>query len=319
MAGQVSRVLAETWRGTEGYVFLPRKSSDGRWVEQGSAHTWDGEHLPRVRLDPTVDQYWCPLVFSEPHRRAEHALPTHVLWSDLDAASPWDCRLRPSIAWQTTQGVLTHDHDTEDRAEADTCPACEQPPHYQALWLLGSYYPSEKTVLAPVLRLLPSSEAAQLSRRIAYAEGADKGGWDVTQVLRLPGTYNHKHDPPQRIELLWAKRLYYTVEQVRAAYPPVPPPAPAATNGWPQMDEKVLLAAISALPVGVQMALERDSEAADRSLELVRLARTLLAFHVPTEVVPLILQRAAINKFAGRADEHQRLLTIIADALLSPQ
>jgi hypothetical protein len=32
-----------------------------------------------------------------------------------------------------------------------------------------------------------------INKRLTYAIGADKGGWDLTQVLRLPGTPNHKY------------------------------------------------------------------------------------------------------------------------------
>ena len=35
-----------------------------------------------------------------------------------------------------------------------------------------------------------------LNRRLTYHIGADKGGWDLTQVLRTPGTLNYKYDPP---------------------------------------------------------------------------------------------------------------------------
>jgi hypothetical protein len=38
----------------------------------------------------------------------------------------------------------------------------------------------------------------ELNKRMTYFIGADKGGWDLVQVLRLPGTLNHKYDPPAR-------------------------------------------------------------------------------------------------------------------------
>jgi hypothetical protein len=36
----------------------------------------------------------------------------------------------------------------------------------------------------------------ELNRRLAYAMGADKSGWDLTELLRVPGTRNHKY--PER-------------------------------------------------------------------------------------------------------------------------
>lgn len=40
--------------------------------------------------------------------------------------------------------------------------------------------------------------------------GADPGGWDLTQVLRVPGTLNGKYDPPQlvRVQLFKPDRIY---------------------------------------------------------------------------------------------------------------
>jgi RepB DNA-primase from phage plasmid len=40
---------------------------------------------------------------------------------------------------------------------------------------------------------IPPGTAESLNRRIAYAIGADKSGWDLGQLLRPPGTHNHKY------------------------------------------------------------------------------------------------------------------------------
>ena len=42
-------------------------------------------------------------------------------------------------------------------------------------------------------RLIPPGKAEELNRRLAYAMDADKSGWDLTQLLKLPGTPNHKY------------------------------------------------------------------------------------------------------------------------------
>lgn len=44
----------------------------------------------------------------------------------------------------------------------------------------------------------------ELNQRLTYYIGADKSGWDYTQVLRLvPGTYNYKRKRPYRVEYVW--------------------------------------------------------------------------------------------------------------------
>lgn len=326
--GLTWRLLQECWGRQEGWVFLPAKDN-GHWLERGS-HVWPRDGVVDMTVSLQHDQYFCPLVFSEPRRKAEYALPTHVLWSDLDAADPAQCALRPSAAWKTTQGASEHGDHPQDSYTYDGCPGCHPTePHWQGLWFLGLPMHSalydveaqsqgreawstrfEGYTRTPVL----ATEAAQLSRRIAYAEGADKGGWDVTQVLRLPGTRNHKHNPPHLIELLWAERRYYTIEQIRAAYPPVPVPQPE-TSQWSTVPPEEVQRAFDALPYGIRLSFERGPYG-DRSLELIRLARTLTACKVPPEIIPHLLRRHPNNKFEGRTDEYRRLLTAYADALL---
>lgn len=292
MAGQVARILTHIWGERRGYVFLPRKAGS-RWIERAGCYAWPAD-LMQLTVPAVQDIYFCPLVFDRPERKAQYALPTRVLWSDLDLADPSKLQVRPSIAWRTTQGgfgCLTHQQDIEE------------PAHWQALWLLD--------------RDVTPEAAAELSRRIAYAEGADKGGWDVTQVLRLPGTYNHKHNPPQRIELLWAKAQYYDPRQIALVYPRV---EIVAANGhaveWPAVDPQVLAASRAALPMGIQYMLKRPATGADRSMELLRMAKTLLKFRVPRDVALHLLDASemARSKFEDRQDGHKVLLQTIEDA-----
>jgi hypothetical protein len=51
-------------------------------------------------------------------------------------------------------------------------------------------------------RPIDPATAEQLNERLTYAMGADKSGWDLTQLLRPPGTQNHKYEgaPPVRVK-----------------------------------------------------------------------------------------------------------------------
>lgn len=42
-----------------------------------------------------------------------------------------------------------------------------------------------------------------INKRWTYHIGADKGGWDLTQVLRLPGTRNHKYKGAPTVKLIY--------------------------------------------------------------------------------------------------------------------
>lgn len=336
--GLVYRLLEECWGHREGWVFLPAKDN-GKWLERGS-YVWPRDGAVGMEVDPSIDNYFSPLVFSEPRRRKEYALPTHVLWADLDEADPEQCALRPSAAWKTTQGGFSAedlyfatglDFDTEAGMEVYSSMVAEggTKPHWQALWFLKREDAAVKAGLISRKEIavidaqwgvnrdyIPADDAAQLSRRIAYAEGADKSGWDVTQVLRLPGTYNHKHTPPQRIELLWAERRYYTVAEVETAYPSVPE-APPSSGTLTPVEREEADKALGMLPMGLLMALERPA-GGDRSLEIMKLAEGLTRFGVDAPVALALLERSPLvqSKYGGRRDMRARLLTALSDAFM---
>jgi hypothetical protein len=276
MEERIQRLLDAIWGQREGYVFLPYKQQPNAWHETTGV-PYAGKLPDLDSLPHRVDQYFCPVVFSEPLRQKKFALPTNVLWADLDPADPNKCRLKPSIAWESSPG------------------------RYQAIWFLTSE--------------VEPDTAAALSKRIAYADGGDKGGWDLTQVLRLPGTQNFKYAAAPEVRLLWAKSRAYAVEEIRGAYP--------AVNGethdtevpqWSEMDEPIVQAAIAALPTGFKKRLMQDTAGADRSMELQKLTRDLVRFGLSPDVVVHVIQRSTWNKFLGRNDEHQQLLKQVASA-----
>lgn len=275
ISSSTERLLETIWGNRKGYVFLPHKdiTSNREWHETPGI-PFDGE-LPDLEIPERADVYFCPVVFSKRKRRKEFALPTNVLWSDLDFANPNDCRVRPSVAWESSPG------------------------RFQALWFLN--------------REVPADEAAALSKRIAYTDGADKGGWDLTQVLRIPGTKNFKYKAAPTVKLLWAKRSTYSPEEIQKRYPAVNGEAAALDREWPEPDEQRIQSAIAGLSIGLKSRIKR-STVLDRSQEMQKLARDLIKADVHPDIVVHILQRLAYNKFNGRADEKKQLLHQVAQA-----
>lgn len=102
--------------------------------------------------------YFCPQLLKTKTRSKDNVSTCTVLWADLDHCNPQLLQVPASIVVQTSQG------------------------RWQALWRLDSQ-------MEPL-------EAEQLSRRIAYFhsdQGADRSGWDLTQLLRVPYTPNYKY------------------------------------------------------------------------------------------------------------------------------
>lgn len=50
-----------------------------------------------------------------------------------------------------------------------------------------------------------------LNKRMTYACSGDKGGWDRTQLLRVPGTRNFKYDPAPLVKLRTTEGPSYKV------------------------------------------------------------------------------------------------------------
>jgi hypothetical protein len=120
-----------------------------------------------LKVEPKHNVYFCVNLLDRRERRKEFCLPTDLLWSDLDSVNPDTIQppqIPPPIVIQSSPG------------------------RWQAIWRMS-------TSVNPI-------QAQDYSRRIAYSlNGADKSGWDLTQLLRVPLTTNFKYIPPALVEL----------------------------------------------------------------------------------------------------------------------
>jgi RepB DNA-primase from phage plasmid len=99
--------------------------------------------------------YFCAHLLTEKRRIKENAAPVLALWVDGD-------------------GATVPPHLPQPTAVVESSPGRE---HFY--WRLA--------------RPIPPEEAEELNKRLAYAIGADKSGWDLGQLLRVPGTPNFKY------------------------------------------------------------------------------------------------------------------------------
>jgi ribosomal protein S25 len=143
------------------------------------------EHVNRVY--PSHDVYFCPQLFDYKKRIKEGISEVQCAWSDLDSCDPRHLLVKPTVTLESSPG------------------------HYQAFWVFQD--PQNPEV------------AEEVSRRIAYAhspQGADRSGWDLTQLLRMPMTYNLKRSSPTMetpvVKVIDASRRIYRLEDF-AAYP----------------------------------------------------------------------------------------------------
>lgn len=268
--------LRLVWSGQSGYVFLPQKDGS-QWVET-AAFKWpdDEEKIARfLQKVSGVDQYYCPNAFTKPTRRKEFVKNPHWLYADLDAVDPKKLKgnLRPTVAIQSSPG------------------------RYQALWKL-------RTPLEP-------DRHESYNRRLTYAINADRGGWDLTQVLRVPGTRNLKYPARTRVRTIWTdgervnlrslNSYLRNVERDRQADGAVEVPdliLPGASAGdirkriWPALDarSRALLGESDSPPVG------------ERSDRLWELECRLLEAGLDPEEVYVVVKDSVWNKFEERRD-----------------
>ena len=271
------RFLVSLWAqvGEPGQrVFISTKRCDGRWSDY--ALTLDDVlpqslHCHLTEYPPTdYDWYFTPTPFTADRRVKANAAPSSVLWSDVDDGN-WK-RLPPSLVWRSSPG------------------------RYQALWLLDH-------TVAPA-RLEAMSRAA--GRYI----GGDKSGWDLTQVLRIPGTWNHKYSPPSSVARVvvpartWAVgALERKLGPIRAcAGPPRAVPLPAGDLEQIARDHR------GKVPRGMRSRLRREPrESDDRSAYLWKVFRACLENGVPKEAVYQLVKDSPWNKWGASPSGLERL------------
>ncbi len=125
---------------------------------------------------------------SDARRAKENALPGNIVWADLDGRPYEDIEPEPSCIVESSPG------------------------HFHVYWRMNK-------------AVVPKAQE-DYSRKMAYKyEGTDKGGWDLTQLLRVPYTWNYKPEyngdgNPPVIEIIKADDGLLPVETFDNLYVP---------------------------------------------------------------------------------------------------
>lgn len=228
------------------YVALSSKKA-GDWSDKIFAYDDDlaGNLDAWLSRNADGDLYFCPLPFSQKRRNKAYIPRAGMLWSDVDEVK--DIRVRPSVLWESSPG------------------------RFQALWFLKQQ--------------VSSSEAEELNKKLTYYIGADRGGWDLTQVLRIPGTKNFKYATTPTVKLRhWEDRQY----------------------GYDIVPDALLEKYRRTLPRKLVRLLESKAEVGKRSDMIWSLEHSLREAGVPTKDVIGLIKESDWNKYRGRSDEDER-------------
>lgn len=193
-------------------------------------NSWLDSHPESV-----YDIYFCPLPFIKgtTKRKKDKVKCSRLLWSDLDDVTQDQVqKLEPTLLWESSPGS------------------------FQGLWVLDE-------VLSP-------EGAELLNHKLTYYIGGDPSGWDLTQVLRLPGTINHKYEALPRVSafkqgstykraLVEEKLKEIKVEQKKANLGG----QKVDISGWDKLDVKGLLIKYgNVLPLNIRGLIQIKPEMA---------------------------------------------------------
>src|SRR5215218_7714175 len=200
--------VLKLWRhvfgGTRGLlaIWTGQRDANGK-IPEGTAKTRffnypteakDAAQWSLGESDRGREAYFCAHLLSRRRRIKKNAQEVHTLWGDLDGAQVPDGDLAPSAVVESSTG------------------------RFHCYWRLAD----------PI----PPQDAEVLNKRLARKIGADSTGFDLTQLLRVPQTTNHKYEdhPIVGVRRLVASRTY-SVADVDRMLPPAKPEKTEFTNG----------------------------------------------------------------------------------------
>lgn len=155
------------------------------------------------------------------------------------------------------------------------------------------------------------SSIERINRSITYALGADISGWDATQVLRPPGTRNHKRNATVQL-LGFSESRYSTGDFSGLPEPTVLVDEPLPDN-IPDVNEVIFKYKFKSK---VQTLFAKGPKDGDRSDGLMTLGYYLAEMQMKNEEIFCLLLNADTRwgKFAGRNDQVQKLQSIVTIA-----
>jgi hypothetical protein len=300
------RLISQAWgRKQSGYAFFPwidRKVQRDTGVRrkgfhEGEAFKWPADrekivdHLVLHTKDSLEhDIYWGTSLFEYPMRREDVAMDEHALWADLDAVDPSTLdEYPPTIAWESSPG------------------------RYQALWVAarGDFQGAS----------WPGNE----NQKMTYMTGADASGWDTVQLLRIPGSPNHK--PEYRREdgtypegkILWTDGPRYEpgdfsdLPELSVSNQDLTDALSADVDGVDRV-EVIARVRLKMTRRGRELLTARETSG-DVSSQLWYLIRCLADVGCTVAEIVAVVRETVWNKFRDRHDELRRLITEASKAI----
>ncbi len=259
------------FEGLDGYVYSPIKTEDS-WQTEWFKYPAQRPELIKHIQSGGGDVYISPAVYSDKRATKDAVKKVQTVWVEFDGAAEIDFFAKkvpePTLIVQTS---LTS--------------------HVHCYW-----------------RIPPSAgpSVENINRRLTYYLQADTSGWDATQLLRPPGTFNFKRGLP--VELRHSSNEAFTTEVFDFIPTVAAAPSLIATATELLKVEDVL--ANHQLPGKVLRQVKKESPGEPyRSSFLTRLSNELAEESLSHIEIVTLLHHVdlRIGKFAGRTDQMMRL------------
>lgn len=155
------------------------------------------------------------------------------------------------------------------------------------------------------LWLIDGEMTEELNRRLTYLIDGDVSGWDLTQVLRVPGTINFKYTSQPRTRIMWTDGPEYELKKLGRELPAVDGEADEvdvidASEVYKRWEKK--------LPHWCRRELLHGKPAVGKRSEMLwKLGNELIEQGVDRDDAFVLLKASPWNKFRGRRSEDEQL------------
>lgn len=273
--------------GLEGYIYSPTiergpNGEPGPFTQHFFQWPTERDELLShiVTNSEQRDVYVAPAVFDAPNSHKQHFKATNVVWTEFDGVIPSDLREVPVPSLRVRSSTEGFEH-----------------------WYWKLSTPGHEP-----------NHIENVNRALAYGLGADASAWDINQVLRPPGTINHKRQTPVGV----VARSNSTVEVSHfESLPATPEPAVQFTlQDIPDVTSVVLK---YAWPETVaELYRQRDFPVGSRSSAMMKLGYYLAEMGMTDAEMFSVLRNAddRWGKFKDRQDRDKRLVDLIQKARL---
>ena len=180
----------------QGFMFLCWRGEDGELNQQKALRYPDAlETAVKItELHKDEDVYFSPMLYSVPRRKKSTVSATPVCYADTDLFDPKKFLIAPTLNVQSSEG------------------------HTHSYWVLDGDKDYAREDVARVSRAIAVThdERDEEGNKI----GVDPSGWDLTQLLRVPGTKNTKAGKGDTVFVRDYNGEVYSLEQIADAYDP---------------------------------------------------------------------------------------------------